>query len=79
MNITVFGTPTCPHCVAVKSFLQSRSVEFEYKTVGLDIQKEELKALVQRDVKTVPVIIVDEKEVTFNELRTMVALAQKGS
>ena len=76
MSITIFGTPVCPNCNNVKNFLSTNGVSYDYKNVGDDIQQSELEALVERQVRSVPVIVSDGKEVSFDELKTQVSNAQ---
>ncbi len=74
MTITVYGTPVCPNCGDVKRFLESAGVGYEYKTVGEDIDAGALGELVGRPVRSVPVIMVGDKEMNFDELRNFVAM-----
>lgn len=72
MEVTVYGTSVCPNCDKVKSFLTNKAVPFAYSTVGTDITKEELETVASRSVRSVPVIMVDGHEKTFDQLRTLV-------
>ena len=72
MSITIFGTPVCPNCKSVTSFLSSNNVEYSYKNVGDDIEQSELEAMVGRQVRSVPVIVAEGHEVSFDELKTRV-------
>jgi len=69
MNITVYGTPVCPTCKNVLSFLKSKKAEYEYKVVGEDISKEQLEENVGRMIRAVPVIVVDGDELSFDSLK----------
>lgn len=69
MNVTVYGTPVCPNCKTVKSFLESSKVGYDYRSVGEDVTKEQLEETVGRPVRSVPVIVVDGEEVTFDLLK----------
>lgn len=73
MDITVFGTPVCPNCKNVTSFLDSAGVGYRYKTIGRDVDKADVDALVGRPVRSVPVIVSNGSEVTFDDLRRQVA------
>ena len=73
MDITVFGTPICPNCKNVTSFLDSAGIGYKYKTIGEDVDKSDVDAIVGRPVRSVPVIVHNGSEVSFNELRTKVS------
>ncbi len=73
MSITVFGTPVCPNCKNVTSFLDSAGADYSYKTIGQDVNNEEVNALVGRVVRSVPVIVADGSEVSFDDLRRQVS------
>lgn len=72
MAITIFGTPVCPNCKTVTSYLSTNGVKYEYKNVGDDIQQSELEAITGRVVRGVPVIVADGVELTFDQLKTRV-------
>lgn len=72
MAITVFGTPVCPNCKSVTSYLKSVGVDYEYKTVGDDIEQSALEELTGRMIRSVPVIVADGQEVTFEQLKKTV-------
>ena len=69
MNITVFGTPVCPNCKTVTSYLQNNDITYNYKTIGKDVEKIEVDKLTGRNVRSVPVILVNGTETTFNRLK----------
>ena len=75
MKITVYGTPVCPTCKNVLSFLQNNHTNYDYKVVGEDVSKEQLESDVGRPVRAVPVIVVDGDELSFDSLKTKVSLA----
>ena len=72
MNITIYGTHTCPYCINVKTFLEGRDTSYDYKIVGDDISMTQLEEIVGRSIKTVPVIVVDGDELSFDSLRTKI-------
>lgn len=76
MDITVFGTRTCPNCKNVTSFLESKSINYQYKVIGEDVEHMFVNALVGRVVRSVPVVVVNDNEVTFDELQTLVASSE---
>lgn len=67
--IIVYGTEQCSQCKVVTSYLNSRNIEHQYLTVGVDVEQDKLEAIVSRPVKAVPVIVRDGIEQTFIELR----------
>jgi glutaredoxin len=79
MDITVFGTPICPNCKNVTSFLDSAGVRYQYKTIGEDVEKADVDALVGRAVRSVPVIVSNGLEVTFDDLRRQVSATEMSS
>ena len=76
MNITVYGTPVCPHCNNVKAFLENKHMEYDYKTVGADIEPQALEEQLGRPVRTVPVIVVDGDELSFDTLKLKVGMSE---
>lgn len=76
MSITVFGTPVCPNCQDVKRYLDSAGISYEYKTIGEDVEHMYVSTLVGRPVRSVPVIVQDDSEVTFDQLRTSISMSQ---
>jgi len=79
MDITVFGTPICPNCKNVTSFLDSAGVGYKYKTIGEDVDKSDVDALVGRSVRSVPVIVSNGSEVSFEDLRRQVSVSEMTS
>lgn len=69
MNITVFGTPNCSNCKTVISFLEAKELTYEYKTIGKDVSKDQLEEDLGRYVRTVPVIVVGNEELSFEALK----------
>jgi len=57
-NVTVYSTPTCPHCTHIKDFLKEHKIEFEDVDVAKDRQK--AMEMVQKSGQMgVPVIDID--------------------
>ncbi|MDD5073281.1 MAG: glutaredoxin domain-containing protein [Candidatus Omnitrophica bacterium] len=40
-KVKIYSTPTCPHCIRAKKFLEENNVPFENFDVGADQQKSE--------------------------------------
>lgn len=68
-TVTVYTTPTCSWCTAVKQHLQAHAVSFEEVDVSADMQK--AKAMVEKTGQYgVPVIDIDgEVVVGFDRAR----------
>lgn len=58
MKITIYSTPTCPHCVLVKDYLKQNNIDFQ----EIDLSQDE-KAAAEIVEKTgqmgVPIIVVE--------------------
>lgn len=42
MNYVIYGKPNCQFCVRAMAILQSKNLEFTYKTLDVDFNREEL-------------------------------------
>ncbi|MFW5852713.1 MAG: glutaredoxin family protein [Nanoarchaeota archaeon] len=57
-NVTVYSTPTCPHCHHAKDFLKEHNVEFQDVDVSSD--REKAKEMIEKSGQMgVPVIDID--------------------
>lgn len=74
MKVTVYGTPVCPNCKNVVSFLENNNTTYNYQTVGKDVSKEQLEESLGRTVRSVPVIVVDGNELSFDSLKAKVGM-----
>lgn len=72
MEIAVYGTPACGVCKQVVSFLSEENIEHDYKTIGKDIDLEDVEKIIGRLARTVPIIVADGNELTFDTLREKV-------
>lgn len=73
MDIRVFGTPVCPRCKTVTSYLENQGVDHQYLTIGKDIDKEEMDTLIGRKAMSAPVIWKDGSEISFGALKAQLA------
>ena len=71
MEVTIYGKTNCSNCLNVTRYLETKEIKHEYKLVGRDLSKEDLEDIVHHSVRTVPVILVDGEEQTFDELRKL--------
>ncbi|MDP2918435.1 MAG: glutaredoxin domain-containing protein [bacterium] len=59
MQIKIYSTPTCPHCVTAKEYLKENKIEFEEVNVAIDQTAAE--EMIQKTGQMgVPVIIIEE-------------------
>ena len=57
-KVTLYSTPVCPYCLALKNLLEDREVKFEEKDVSSD-QKALERIIEKTGTKGVPVIEID--------------------
>lgn len=67
--ITVYGKDVCTQCKQVVSFLNSNNIDHQYLLIGQDVTKEDVDLVTGRDVRSVPVIINNGTEQSFDQLR----------
>lgn len=58
MKALIYGTPSCTFCKQAIQLCRQQGIEFDYKTVGVDIQKEQLQEMVGRPISSVPQIFI---------------------
>jgi glutaredoxin 3 len=77
MEVTVYSSPTCPHCRAAKDYLAQRGVKFKEIDISSDPgARRELLAVAGQIA--VPAIVVDgEVVIGFNRPALDAALAGK--
>jgi glutaredoxin len=81
--ITVYSTPNCVNCNALKVNFKANQIAYEEKTIGVDITKEDLEALAGTVIRSAPAIIKDnvyiggiaEGLALLNSIKTEKALA----
>ena len=59
-KIEIIGKEDCVWCVQAKLLLDNKEIDYEYKTLFDDVSLTDLRERVP-DVKTVPVVFVDEQ------------------
>lgn len=57
--ITIYSTPSCVNCNSLKQLYKANQIDFEEKTIGIDIQKEELEQLSGVELRAAPVVFKD--------------------
>jgi glutaredoxin len=60
--ILIYGKPQCPYCEKAKALCETRELEYEYRTLGVDYTKEELLETFP-GARTVPQIVVNGQKV----------------
>lgn len=77
-KVTVYSTPTCPHCIGVKKFLKASSMEFENIDVSSD-QKKAQEMIDKSGQMGVPVLDIEGKIIVgFDKEAIQKALAGDG-
>ncbi|MFQ3550361.1 MAG: glutaredoxin domain-containing protein [Armatimonadota bacterium] len=68
-KVTIYSTPTCPHCKHAKEYLKEKGIEFTDYNVATDLEAR--KAMMDKSGQMgVPVIMVDDEIVVgFNRAR----------
>ena len=57
-EVIVYSKPNCPYCVRAKALLDSYSVSYTEKVVGVDVTREQLLEAAP-NARTVPQIIIN--------------------
>ena len=56
--IIIWGKPQCPHCESAKRMLDSRDIDYEYKQLGVDFEREDVLAEFP-EARTFPQIVIN--------------------
>ena len=56
--IYIWGKPQCGFCEAAKRLLDSREIQYEYKQLGVDFEREEILAEFP-EARTFPQIVIN--------------------
>ena len=68
--ITVYSKPNCPYCDKAKYLLKSLGLQYEEKVVTKDLSVEELYKVLDKQVRTIPQIVIDKNHIGgYNELK----------
>jgi glutaredoxin len=73
MNVTLYTTPTCPDCQALKAWLAGKGIRYQEKNLTDIKVQEEAKA--RYGVRVAPITVIDDKffHGTFAEQRPKLA------
>ena len=70
MSIIVYSKPSCVYCDKAKSLLKQLGYDYEEKIVTKDLTLEQLFEALGKQVRTIPQIVIDEKDIGgYNELK----------
>ncbi len=58
MKVLIYGTPSCTFCKQALQLCKQKGIDTDYKTVGVDIQKEQLQEMVGHPISSVPQIFI---------------------
>ena len=58
MKALIYGRPGCTFCEKAKVLCKMKGIDFDYKLVGDDIQKEQLEEMVGTKISSVPQIFL---------------------
>lgn len=68
MHVVLFTKENCSYCNSAKTFLKSKGIYFEERSLGLDFTRETLLEMYPT-AKTFPVVVIDGFNIGgFNEL-----------
>ena len=56
--IYIWGKPQCGYCEAAKRLLDSREIQYEYKQLGVDFEREDILAEFP-EARTFPQIVIN--------------------
>ena len=69
MAIIVYSKPACVYCERAKALLTRLGLEYTVKVVSKDLSLEELFKVLNRQIRTIPQIVIDNKHIGgYNEL-----------
>ena len=72
--IEIYGKENCPYCDKAKALCEREDMEYTYKQLGIDFEREELMETFP-GARTFPQIIVDGNKIGgFTELKALVDL-----
>ena len=72
--IEIYGKDNCPYCDKAKALCEREDMEYTYKQLGIDFEREELMETFP-GARTFPQIIVDGNKIGgFTELKALVDL-----
>jgi glutaredoxin 3 len=63
-KIIVYGAPSCPWCLKLKDWLESKKASFEYIDISLPKNKDKVQEMVQKSGQMgIPVTIIGDKAI----------------
>lgn len=58
MKALIYGRPGCAFCDKAKTLCSIKGIDYDYKVVGTDIQKEQLEEMVGHSISSIPQIFL---------------------
>ncbi len=75
-KITVYGAPTCPWCIKLKDWLESKKADFEYIDVSRPENRRKAQEMVEKSGQMgIPVTIIGNKVIIGFDKEKIVELA----
>lgn len=72
-TVTIFTSPTCPHCKTAKEYLANKGIEYTERDVKAD--KDARKELMEKGIMGVPVLVIEEEYIVgFDKNKIDIAL-----
>lgn len=72
-NVTIYSTPTCTYCIAVKEFLKENSIPYTEYNVASDVTKR-TEMIEKSGQMGVPVVQIDDNIVIGFDKKTISSL-----
>lgn len=70
--IEIYSKPNCKFCVAAKSLLHSKNIEFQEKTLDIDFSRDDIIAEFPL-AKTFPIVVIDGEYIGgYEQLKTRI-------
>lgn len=74
MKALIYGRPGCSFCDKAKILCRLKGIDFDYKVVGTDIEKDKLEEMIGHTVNSIPQIFITTEGFSeyvggFNELK----------
>lgn len=60
-KLKVYSTPTCPHCVMLKQYLDEKNISYESFDVSVDEEKAQ-EMIDKTSQRGVPVVVVSDED-----------------
>ncbi len=76
-KIVVYGAPSCPWCLKLKDWLESKKANFEYIDISLPENSDKVKEMVKKSGQMgIPVTIIGDKAIVGFDKEQIAKLAE---